>query len=305
VRFIQSIWGADRQAIDLVHEILGYLLSGRTDLQKIFLFIGPPRGGKGTVFRLIKRIFRDQAAAFKINRLENEFGLQSLLGRVVAYDQDVRAASGRMKSPGQVVERLLGISGEDEQTIPRKNLEDLILTLGVRLMLGTNPPFSLGDVTGALATRLVLLEFPTSFLGKEETDLDDALAAELPQIVDLALEALNALAARGRFVEPDSSKEERAALERLTNPMLGFLEDRCVVEAGAAVACSDLYRAAQAWRAEEGHKDMSSGTFAEFLRVRGIKKERTQIGTGKARKFGPRSYIGIRLRVPTDETDPE
>jgi putative DNA primase/helicase len=192
---------------------------------------------------------------------------------------------------GQVVERLLGLSGEDEQNIPRKNREDLILTMGVRLLLGSNPPFGLADVTGALATRLIVLTFPESFLGREETDLDDALAAELPAIVDLALDGLDALNAQGRFIEPKSSQEERRAVERIANPMLGFLEDRCELGAGHSAACGELFSAASAWRLLNGHKNMSAGAFAEFLRARGIRKERPYVDG----KRGPERYVGIRL----------
>lgn len=294
--FVRSIWGSDTEGVALLHQILGYLLSGRTDLQKIFLFIGPPRGGKGTVFRLLKRLFKDQAGAFKVNRLENEFGLACLLGKRVAYDQDVRASTSHLRNVGQVVERLLGISGEDEQNIPRKNREDLILTMGVRLLLGSNPPFGLADVTGALATRLIVLTFPESFLGREETDLDDALAAELPAIVDLALDGLDALNAQGRFIEPKSSQEERRAVERIANPMLGFLEDRCELGAGFQNGCGDLFNAASAWRQVNGHKNMSAGAFAEFLRARGIRKERPYVDG----KRGPERYVGIRL-IPLGE----
>lgn len=298
-RFITSIWGEDKEAIDLLHQILGYLLSGRTDLQKIFLFVGPPRGGKGTVFRLIKRMFQDQAGAFKVNRLENEFGLACLLGKLVAYDQDVRASTSHLRNVGQVVERLLGISGEDEQNVPRKNLDDLILTLGVRLMLGSNPPFGLSDVTGALATRLVILRFPESFLGREETDLDDALAAELPAIVDLALAALGDLEVAGRFVEPKSSAEERASVERIANPMLGFLEDRCELGADFQTGCDELFRAACAWRLANGHKNMSAGAFADFLRARGIPKTRPYVERdGKQVRGGGSVYKGVRLMDP-------
>lgn len=289
IRYLKSIWGSDGQSIELVHQLLGYLLSGRHDLQKIFVLLGPPRAGKGTLLNLIQAIFREQATAFKVASLDQTFSMQSMLGKSVAYDPDVRRASSMFKSEGQMVERLLSISAHDTQTIPRKNLTDVVAALPARLLLAANPPFGLTDVGGALASRFVILTFPKSFLGSEDTGLGASLASEIPAIVALALDGLDRLDAVGHFVEPASSAEERESVERAQNPMIGFLEDMC--ETGDHVTeCGKMFAAAQAWREANGHRRMSNQAFSEFMRQKGFHQIRLRSGDVRTRV-----YKGIRL----------
>lgn len=290
-RYLKSIWGSDVQAIELVHQILGYLLSGRHDLQKIFVLLGPPRAGKGTLLNVIQAIFRDQAGPFKVAALDQTFSMQSMLGKTVVYDPDVRRANSMFKSEGQMVERLLSISAHDTQTIPRKNLQDVLVALPARLLLAANPPFGLTDVGGALASRFVILTFPRSFLGSEDTGLGADLISEIPAIVALALDGLDRLNQVGRFVEPASSAEERESVERAQNPMLAFLADECETGKDFSVGCAELWLAAVKWRDENGHKRMSSAAFGEFLRQRGVHQVRPK----HAGERLPRIYVGVRL----------
>jgi P4 family phage/plasmid primase-like protien len=293
VRYLRSIWGNDSQSIELVHQLLGYLLSGRCDLQKIFVLLGPPRAGKGTLLHLIQLLFRDQAGPFKVSALDQTFGMQSMLGKAVVYDPDVRRSGSMFKSEGAMVERLLSLSAHDVQAVPRKNLPDVLAALPCRLLLAANPPFGLSDVGGALASRFVILTFPKSFLGAEQADLAEQLAQELPAIVALALDGLDRLNAVGRFIEPDSSSEERASVERAQNPLISFLEECCEI-GDYSIECGKLFAAVQAWREANGHKRMSNQAFSEFLRQRKINKVRIGSGyPGKAPRI--QVYQGIRL----------
>jgi P4 family phage/plasmid primase-like protien len=291
VRYLRSIWGQDIQSIELVHQLLGYLLSGRHDLQKIFVLLGPPRAGKGTLLNLIQAIFREQAGPFKVASLDQTFSMQSMLGKAVLYDPDVRRASSMFKSEGQIVERLLSISAHDCQTIPRKNQTDVLAALPGRVLLAANPPFGLTDVGGALASRFVILTFPHSFLGSEDIGLGARLEKEIPSIVALALDGLDKLNAVGRFIEPESSAEERESVERTQNPMLAFVDDLCELGPDHQVACEELWNAACRWRDANGHKRMSSQAFNEFLRQRGVKQIRPKLDGQRL----PRVYRGIHL----------
>lgn len=261
--FARSIWGDDQESIQLLNEILGYLLSERTDLQKIFLLIGPPRAGKGTVFRLIARILGDACGAFKVARLGREFSAECLLGKTVSIDPDVRRPGG---DEGPIVERLLSISGEDRQAVPRKHIGDIQVTLKTRLMLGANPPFGLKDAGGALASRLVILRFPHSFLHREDPGLLQRLEAEIPAIVQRGLAALQTLEQRGRFLEPASSRDERTSIEYTQEPMARFVAEECVSDPAASVRRNDFYQAVKVWRQDQGHHPISNAALGEYMR---------------------------------------
>ena len=53
LQFLDELWPAEPDALKVLGEWFGYVISGRTDLQKIFLMIGPTRGGKGVIARVL------------------------------------------------------------------------------------------------------------------------------------------------------------------------------------------------------------------------------------------------------------
>ena len=55
-KFLKQLWPNDSDAIACLQEWFGYLLTADTRLQKILLLIGPRRGGKGTIFRVLNSL---------------------------------------------------------------------------------------------------------------------------------------------------------------------------------------------------------------------------------------------------------
>jgi putative DNA primase/helicase len=51
--FLDELWPGDAEAIAALQEWFGYTISGRTDLHKILLLVGPMRSGKGTIARVL------------------------------------------------------------------------------------------------------------------------------------------------------------------------------------------------------------------------------------------------------------
>lgn len=45
-------------AANSLQEMFGYLLSGDTSAQKMFMLVGPKRGGKGTIGRVLHSVAR-------------------------------------------------------------------------------------------------------------------------------------------------------------------------------------------------------------------------------------------------------
>src|SRR5262249_58088652 len=103
--------------------------------------------------------------------LGESFGLEALLGKRVAMIPDGRL-SGRTDLAA-VVERLLSISGEDLQSVNRKNRPRITTRLGVRFVLASNEVPRLPDASGALASRFYILRLPNSWFGKEDQTLRD------------------------------------------------------------------------------------------------------------------------------------
>jgi putative DNA primase/helicase len=75
--FLHDLWGDDHEQIQALQEWFGYVISGRLDLHKILLLIGPPRAGKGIITRILTRLLGGpgHVAGTTPRSLNNEFGL--------------------------------------------------------------------------------------------------------------------------------------------------------------------------------------------------------------------------------------
>ena len=299
-RFLLDLWGDDEASIAALGEWFGYVISGRLDLQKILLLVGPTRAGKGVIARTLEMMVgRENTAGPTLSSFANEFGLQPLLGKTLAVISDARL-NGR--GANVVVERLLSISGEDTLSVNRKNREHWIGKLPARLMLCSNELPQLGDASMAVAGRFVPLLLERSWWGKEDLDLEEAIAAELPGVLNWALDGLERLNRTRRFTEVSAADEAIRALKDLASPVNAFLRDCCVAGADEQIPVKGLYRAWTAWAQDNGHAKASVTTFGRDLRAAlGGRLKVARVG-GHASSERERVYVGVALTSEA-ETD--
>lgn len=227
--FLKQLWLDDPQSIETLQEFIGYLLTPDTRQQKILGLIGKSRSGKGTIARVKSSLLgTGNIVSPTLAQFGNNFGLTPLVGKSAAIIQDARL-SGKT-DVAQVVERLLSISGEDEQTIDRKFREAWTGKLSTRIVLVSNELPRLTDASDALANRMLILELAQSFLGREDTELTDKLKAELPGILLWAIDGWKRLRARGRFVQPESSKDAIDDMMDLASPVGAWVRRDCVTD---------------------------------------------------------------------------
>src|SRR5262249_26567954 len=156
LKFLSELWPQEspdmfRLEIDALSEWFGYVISGRTDLHKILMMIGPTRGGKGVIARVLTALVgRQNCAGPTLNSLGGEFGLAPLIGKPLAVISDARFAG---RDASIVVERLLSISGEDMLTVNRKYKEQWSGKLPSRLHVLSNELPRLGDASMAIVGR--------------------------------------------------------------------------------------------------------------------------------------------------------
>jgi putative DNA primase/helicase len=293
LEFLQGIWPNDPEMPAALQEMFGYILSGDTSLQKMFLLIGPPRSGKSTIARVLISLMggSHRVAGPTLNSLSTNFGLQPLIGKSLAVIADARLQGG-----GQpiVLERLLSISGEDMLTIDRKNLTSWTGTLPTRIVMLTNELPRLSDSSGAVASRFIPYETEVSFLGREDPNLPAKLLTELPGILNWALDGLDRVAEQNRLTVPAASASVQQDLEAYTSPVSQFVRDRCIVDSTLSCTKEDLYREWQRWSAGQGHTlPITRATFGVRL-----KAAVPSLDTGKRTTEDGRKnlYIGIGLQ---------
>lgn len=264
--FLRELWGEDESSASALQEVMGYILGGDTHQQKIFMFVGPKRGGKGTIGRVLTGLLgAHNVAAPTLAGIATNFGLSPLIGKPLGLVSDARL-SGRADHK-IVVERLLSISGEDSITIDRKYRDPWTGRLPTRFVILTNELPRVGDSSGALASRFVVFVLTKSFYGSENPRLTDELLAGAPSIFNWALMGLDRLNERGYFVNPDSGKDAIQQLEDLSSPISAFIRERCSVGSDQRVEVDTLWAAWKEWCDEDNRHPGTKALFGRDLKA--------------------------------------
>ncbi|MEQ9460432.1 MAG: phage/plasmid primase, P4 family [Phycisphaeraceae bacterium] len=289
LHFMMQLFGDDEESMHLLQEYMGYCLTADTRQQKMLMIVGPPRSGKGTIGRVLAELVgKSNVCAPTASSLVGQFGLQTLIGKSLAMVSDARFAGRDIKV---LIERLLSITGEDPIDVDIKFQKPVTLKLSTRFVILTNEVPRLPDASDALARRLLVLQLSNSFVGHEDRRLTDKLKAELPGILNWAIEGYRRLHERGHFVEPAVSRDLVQEIEDLASPVRAFVRQRVRIDAGSRAYANALFDEFVRFCTAEGMSHhLSKSVFGRDLRavVPGITRRRDNHGY---------FYEGIELKT--------
>ena len=292
LRFLSTVWEDDPQSIECLQEMFGYLLTTDTAFQKMFMLIGPPRSGKGTISRIITALLgKENVANPSLSSLSGEHGLAGLRGKSAAVITDAMVSANT--DILRVAEVLKNISGEDAVTINPKYMNEITTTLRTRFVIFGNEVPRFLDASNALSSRFIVMVLKKSFLGEEDYGLTTRLLREMPAILHWALAGRARLYERGYFVMPDSAKEVMQELEESSSPVKAFLKEKCVIGPNENIPVQRLWSMWEEWNRSTGHRQGAQAWFFRDLRAAiphltkrslrdGAKRVQTYFGVGIA-----------------------
>lgn len=293
--FLDEIFDGDQEQIDLLHEVLGAIITGQHKYQKVFQLFGPTRSGKGTIGRMLVELMGIAAVASpKIRQIASGgFGLQSLIGKSVAMVTDARLDRGTQTSA--LSEIMLTTSGGDIQTIQRKYKDDFVGYLHAQWLLMSNEPVLLSDLTGTVAKRMVLMETRKSFLGQEDPDLFEVqLKPEAPGVLNRCLDGARRLKARGRFPVPASISDRQDEIIREASTVAGFANECLIQDHGAMTPKREIYSAYYTFCRGHNRTPVPENVFWRDLRASG----KFQDGMERRMRIdGPRKMVVEGLSI--------
>lgn len=269
LQFLAETLEHDPRGQQALQEFAGYLISGQTHMHKALMLIGPKRGGKGTISRVLQQLQgTENTVGTSFSDLSSDFGLAELIGKPLAVIEDARAADHPRKS-NRALERLLNVIGEDTVSANRKNQRYWVGKLPTRFVLVSNETPRFNDPSGAITSRFVAIKLNHTVPDdKRDPDLGAKLATELPGIFAWALEGLRRLEQQGQFTTPDTQNDVLEVMEALASPLAEFFEEtsyRVTSNHANYVEASRLFQDYRKHTAENGGTPASRNVFLQRL----------------------------------------
>lgn len=283
LKFLDEVFNGDKELIAFVQRAIGYSLTGDTRAQVIFLLYGGGANGKSVLLSILSRLLGDYAGSTPFDTFDAETSearqdLAKLHGTrlvtVIETDEDRRLAEARVKS----------VTGGDLVTARKLYSESFDYVPQFKLWIAMNHKPRIHGTDRGIWRRIKLIPFSQNFEGRADDTLETKLMAELPGILNWALEGLRMWHAQrlGTCQAIDIATEEY----RRESDVIGqWLEDRTVVGEAMHIDATAAYLDFVSWK----------GVVSKFENTTWFGLRMSEHGHPSTKKSGNKVYLGIGL----------
>ncbi len=271
--FLEGIWGECEdyaQRVRMLQQIFGWLIvNSNLGIQKCVALDGVSRGGKGTILNVIAALHGyERVAPIEFSDLGDDKEQSNLINKSVGIDFDAKSPERSKRSSASSF--FNKVTANDPVSIKQLYKQQPWQgRLDTKLIFACNGMPILSDDSAATANRAIIVKFDKSFLGREDAGLSQRIIDnELAGITAWAVEGLQDLVANDCKIALAPSSVEASELHKeSTQSLLTFVEECLVATSGSAKA-KDVYRAYEAWAAENNFKTMNTTGFkSAFVRT--------------------------------------
>jgi putative DNA primase/helicase len=288
IEFLNAIMGGDQELIGYLQRVVGYILTGSTREEVLWLLYGTGANGKSTFREVLHTLLGDYALASDASLLVSQDRAGTATPEVARLQGRRLIAINETAENAHLNEARVKFITSNDMISARylhENPFDFIPTH--KALLTTNHKPVVKGTDAAIWRRVHLLPFTKKIENPQKDFREKVLIPELSGILNWALEGLRDYLRQG-LVPP---KAVLAATEDYRQDMdvIGrWIEECCDLDPGAKVPTRTLHAAFTAWAEQELGWEFTAARFARELGDRGFGKEK---GTS-----GIRCTIGLRLK---------
>jgi putative DNA primase/helicase len=274
-KFLEKILES-KSLINYMQVLLGYLLTGETDEQELYLFFGTGANGKSTILEVIRKIL---GPLYAMTTDSKTF--------LVSQARNVRNDIARLKRARAVISSEIPQGGKmDENTIKLLTGGDKVecrylykeffeYTPQFKIILAAN---NLPEIQGAdygIKRRIKIIPFKKR-INPEEMDkkLSQKLEKELPGIFRWMIEGAREWYENGFPECPEVEKATKEFWEK-KDQVEEFLEDCCEKKMGKTTPVSDLYDSYSTWVRGTDYQTLKKRVFGMLMRQKEYKQTKS------------------------------
>jgi putative DNA primase/helicase len=283
--FLDQVFESDQARIDFLQRAVGYSLTADVREECLFLLHGHGRNGKGTLLLILAALLGDYATTADFNTFVES--------RNTGPRDDIAHMRGRRfvqaqesKEGCRLDESLVKwLTGGDLLRARRLYENSYEFRPTHKLWLAANHLPIIRGTDPAIWSRIKLVPFEVSFLGREDRGLKQALLDELPGILAWAVRGC-LLWQRDSLKFPESVIAATDEYRAESDDIGRFIAQRCEIGENFSARARALYTEYIGWCQENGERHVSGKRFSQRMSENGIEKKEDKHGT---------LYIGLRF----------
>ena len=277
--FLARVLGGDVDMTDFLQRAVGYSLTGLSTEHCVFFLYGTGANGKTTFVNAIRALLGEYARATDTNvwMSRKHPGVPDDLAAL----RGTRLATATEGEDGQRLaeSRIKQVSGGDAIGARKLYGEWFEFVPHFKLWFATNHKPQIPSDDYAIWRRIRLLPFEVQISETEQDkDLSQKLGAEMPGILNWALEGCRKWQSRG--LDPPTAVQSAGDQYRAEQDRIGaFLEDCCEVDplrTALTATAAELYDRYKRWCDDNGCHALSALRFKEKVTKRGPHQHKTK-----------------------------
>lgn len=293
--YLNSIAGGDPQLVQLLWEVVAYLLSRETKAKKIFFLVGKKDSGKSLFANILTGIVGEDAVSFlSANDFGKQFGLSELAGKHLNVCMDLPDVPISLESVGKIK----AITGGDMIRSDVKFKNSVRFRVTARLLFGANAMVRTAYPDQAFAERCIFVPFRYGVpREKQDYQLCEKLLKERAGICRKAMMVYADLAERGfNFTTVAMDEDLMVKVIDWEKVIDTFLEQRCELTKKETdrISSEMLFNAFSTFCCEKGLSGLSREAFSRLLRKKTegkVEKKKIRIGNETVNGF-----VGLRFK---------
>lgn len=261
----------DRQGlVNLIYEMMGYVLYPTCKFQKAFILLGNGSNGKSLFLDMIRNLYgEDNCSSLALEDLGDKFRQPEIVGKILNVGDD--SGHGLLENTAIFKKLVTG----DSMTFERKRQDPFKYVNTAKLIFAANalPPTT--DKSDGFFRRCIIIPFDGVFRPGQE-NYDPALIYKVTTdkaksyLLNLALTGLKKLLEDEYFDETDDTKMLIATYNAANNSVMLWLNDCKATHS----SLSDAYVSYVKYCTTGGYKPYNMGKFKqEYLRYNGTTKK--------------------------------
>lgn len=307
-QFMTEIFNGDADLIAYMQRVIGYCLTGDTREQKMFLLHGGGANGKSVFLEIIGNLLGDYAGhtGFDTFDMQRKQGvgedLAALRGKrfvtIIETDDERSLDEARVKS----------VTGGDLISCRFLYGNKFTYRPDFKIMLAMNHLPKIKGTDRGIWRRIARIPFKVNFEKRQDKALRFKLQAELPGILNWALEGLRMWIDAGYELGTCRAVEEATDEYKRESDVVGlWIEEQCIIDPNATgdyLVSDEGYANFAAWEQARGSRYWLSYTsWCRTIGEKGYDSTRMRISNGVAR-VQKTVYLGIRLRRADENSPP-